>query len=142
MRPDGEDDKKEDLVQSYLRDKAKQAASRLIQDVSQKAAQDVDSRLRRYQPSAEGIESKKAPDSTRCGRTEGSSEDLAAGVRRIYEKYYRRGMAALNRGDASTATFYLSKCLLLPVPDDLKMRQMIRHNLRLAMSLRERQKQE
>lgn len=142
MRPDGKDDKKVDLVESYLRDKAKQAASRLIQDVSHKAAQDVDARLRRFQPPAENLREMEVSDKSRCGRTDSSSDDLAAGVRRIYERYYRRGMAALNRGDASTATFYLSKCLLLPVPDDLKMRQMIRHNLRLAMSLRERQKGE
>jgi len=140
MRP--EDDKKEDLVESYLREKARLAASRLIQDVSQKAAQDVEARLRRYPPPAENIEKAEVPGSTRCGRTDPTAEDLAPGVRKVYEKYYRRGMAALNRGDAGTATFYLSKCLLLPVPDDLKMRQMIRHNLRLAMSLRERQKED
>jgi len=136
-----EEEEKDELVRSFLRDEARRAVNRLIQDVSAKAAQEVDARLRRLAPEEEQA-SPEGANQLRCGRPEESVDDLADGVRELFEKYYRQGVAALNRGDAATAAFFLGKCLLLPVSDELKMRQMVRHHLRLALSLRGRQKQE
>jgi hypothetical protein len=133
------DKKKDDLLETYLRDKARLAALKLIQDVNQKAAKDVDNRLKHLAPEEQTVESIDG-NQTKCGRVEDSEGSFSEGLEGLFQKYYRRGMAALNRGDASTATFYLGKCLTVPVSDDIKMRTMVRHNLRLAMSLRDRQK--
>lgn len=141
MNPGSDDDKKKGLVENFLRDKARQAALKLIQNVNQKAARDVDARLRHLSPEEQTAELADG-NQVRCGRIEGTeSAPFSDGLEALFQRYYRQGMAALNRGDASTATFYLGKCLTLPVADDIKLRKMVRHNLRLAMSLRERQKQ-
>ncbi len=139
IKSHGDDEDKKGMVENFLREKARQAAHRLIQDVSQKAARDVDARLQHLAPEERTAEL-PGGSQLRCGRAELESVDFADGIDSLFQQYYRKGMAALNRGDASTATFYLGKCLLLPVPDDIKMRKMVRHNLRLAMSLRERLK--
>ena len=139
MNQKNDDDMKKGLVENFLREKARQTATRLIHDINQKAARDVDARLRQLSPE-ESTAEMPGGDQIRCGRAEDVGADLNSGLEALFERYFKLGMAALNRGDDSTATFYLGKCLLLPVSDDLKMRQMVRHNLRLAMSLRERRK--
>ncbi len=141
MKPESGDDKKKGLVESFLREKARQAALKLISSVNQKAVQDVDARLRHLSPEEQTAELAEG-NQIRCGRVEErDAATFSDGLEALLQRYYRQGMAALNRGDASTATFYLGKCLTLPVADDIKLRMMVRHNLRLAMSLRERQKQ-
>lgn len=140
MKPGSEDDDKKGMVENFLREKARQAALKLISSVSQKAAQDVDARLRHLSPEEQTAELLDG-NQVRCGRVDDrDSPTFSDGLEALFQRYYRKGMAALNRGDASTATFYLGKCLTLPVADDIKLRMMVRHNLRLAMSLRERQK--
>jgi len=136
-RKDEEDTK--DVVESHVRDKARDAASRLIQEISDKAVRDVDARLKFLSPDAAPPTGEVSPQ-TRCGTSDLQADDLQRGVEDLFNRYYKQGMSALNRGDAGSAAFYLGKCLLLPVPDELKMRQMVRHHLRLALSLRERLK--
>ena len=130
-----------DLVEKIVREKARKAAHRLISEVSQKAARDVDVRLRYLSPEPNS-QKHQAPSEVRCGRPDVDNSDLSQGLEQLFERYYKLGMSALNRGDASTAAFYLGKCLLMPVADDIKLRQMVRHNLRLALSLQERLKSE
>jgi len=137
-RKEGDGDKK-DLVEEFVRDKARQSALKLIEEISQKAAQDVDARLKYLAPEAPGYDGEMAP-AFRCGRTEGKDDQFSKGIEEVFQRYYKLGMGALNRADAGTAAFYLGKCLLLPVSDELKMKQMVRHNLRLALSLRDRMK--
>lgn len=130
---------RENVVENYVRQKARKAARQLIDEISSRAAQDVDSRLKYLDPAPPEAGSKPVvPPSARCGMQDANEADMQQGMEALFQRYYKAGVAALNRGDASTATFYLGKCLLLPVSDELKMRQMVRHNLRLALSLRAR----
>jgi len=140
MNP-GRDDDSNDIVERRLREMGRKAAARLITEIHQKAAREVDARLNYLAPELRPSEP-DVPSELRCGRMDMDDETLERGLEVLFEKYYKLGMSALNRGDASTAAFYLGKCLLLPVSDDLKMRQMVRHNLRLALSLRERLRSE
>jgi len=139
MKGRKEEDEGKDVVESHVRDKARDAANRLIQEISDKVARDVDARLKFLSPEAEAPGGELSPQ-TRCGTADLHAEDLQRGAEELFSRYYKLGMSALNRGDAGSAAFYLGKCLLLPVPDELKMRQMVRHHLRLALSLRERMK--
>jgi hypothetical protein len=136
--PDRDDSNGDDFVEKYVREKAKRAADKLIQEVAQKAAQDVEARLKHLAPDLADDGPTELPAESRCGRMDAKEADFASGAEELFRKYYRLGMNALGRGDAGTAAFYLGKCLLLPVSEELKMRQMVRHNLRLALSLRER----
>jgi hypothetical protein len=139
MKGRKDDDDSKDVVERHVRDKARDAANRLIQDISDKASRDVDARLKFLSPETEAPGSEVSPQS-RCGTADLHAGDLQRGAEELFNRYYKLGMSALNRGDAGSAAFYLGKCLLLPVSDELKMRQMVRHNLRLALSLRDRLK--
>lgn len=135
-----DDTERRDLVEEFVRERARQAALKLIEEISHRARQDVDARLRYLAPESPGFDTELAP-SFRCGRAEEKGEEFQRGLEELFQRYYKLGMAALNRSDPSTAAFYLSKCLLLPVSDELKMKQMVRHNLRLALSLKEKLKE-
>lgn len=139
MMKDDKDKPQPDIVEAFIRDKARTSAREVVEEVEAKAARDVDARLRFLEPT-QRVSASFMPPSARCGMKDVDAEDVQEGLEQLFQRYFRQGMSALNRGDASTACFYLGKCLLLPVSDELKMRQMVRHNLRLALSLRNRMK--
>jgi len=134
---------REDLVERYVREKAKRSAEQLIAEIGQKATKDVEARLKFLEPEEkEPPAAPEVPASDRCGKAGVDTADMEQGLEELFQRYYRLGMGALNRADPASAAFYLGKCLLLPVSEELKMRKMIRHNLRLALSLRARLKGE
>lgn len=128
----------EDMVEAFVKDKAHTSARAIVEEAEAKASREVDARLRYLEPPPRASAS-IMPPAMRCGMKDVDAEDVQEGLEKLFQRYFRQGMGALNRGDASTACFYLGKCLLLPVSDELKMRQMVRHNLRLSLSMRNRQ---
>jgi hypothetical protein len=134
----GKEKTREDLVERFVKEKARRSAQQFIEEINQKAARDVEARLKFLEPDESEAQKVLSPPSDRCGKPGADVSDMEQGLEELFQRYYRLGMTALNREDPASAAFYLGKCLLLPVSDELKMRQMVRHNLRLALSLRAR----
>ena len=124
-----------DLVRKVVRNKARRAAEQFIEEIHVKAARDVENRLKFLDPDAEKLFGTISP-SARCGRADDEGAGVNSGYEEVFERYYTLGIAALNRGDAEEAAYYLGRCLSLPVSEEKKNRQMIRDNLKLATLLK------
>lgn len=139
MKRSKSEEPRKDLLEGFLKDKAQKAARELIEEISAKAARDVDTRLRHLAP--EGGDAQEHPPSgrlERCGREEQNREDVRSGYDDLFRREFRLAKAALNRGDGATAAYHYGQCLLMPLGAEEKTRQMLRQQLTQALALLKR----